>query len=56
VKDKEGSGGGEKEEKVDEEGQEGSSGPSVEVEKGGEEKDVTVDEACWIYEQLRCVY
>ncbi|KXN82744.1 MOB kinase activator-like 4 [Leucoagaricus sp. SymC.cos] len=35
---------GEKETKTEEEGKDGA---------GGEEKDVTVDEACWIYEQLR---
>ena len=26
-----------------------------EEEKSGEDKDMSVDEACWIYEQLRCV-
>lgn len=53
VKDKESGGNGEKEGKSEEEEKEGSSLSSVEGEKGGEEKDLCVDEACWIYEQLR---
>ncbi|KAJ3576698.1 hypothetical protein NP233_g246 [Leucocoprinus birnbaumii] len=46
-KDKESSAGGEKAE------QEGKESSGTEGEKAGDEKDVTVDEACWIYEQLR---
>ncbi|KAF5349084.1 hypothetical protein D9756_009423 [Leucocoprinus leucothites] len=47
AKDKESSAGDEKDE------QEGKEGSASEGEKITDERDVTVDEACWIYEQLR---
>lgn len=48
AKDKELKDGGDKEN-----GEEAKDG---EGEKEKEEKDITVDEACWIYEQLRSVW
>lgn len=41
-------------EKGEQGGMEGLAGS--ESEKSGEEKDMSIDEACWIYEQLRYVY